>query len=376
MSSGLLDVGVATIFAREFLEAFIITGNYRTVIQKNERYTDEERNIRLKAVTKWALIASFVAILVVLAVAIPLGMLSQQLDKAVVEIIEGVSKVIAAVCILQFSVKIPVWLGVYEKVPLLPWRKTAVCILQFSVKIPVWLGVYEKVPLRPWRKKSPTVANDELDDKEGDVTLSEIRFNVSWNIWREIAECGVFLIPYFLGGNPTLIPLSALLGTAIAIVVGGLIYFANHKLENKVWLAVFMALVTGFLSIGLFVGGCHEFEEVWGETPKVWKIQNPNLSHKKLPMVILKPFGYSASRTILQMACFWSWTFLFVLLHGLKYRATKIYRKEKADLEAKFGKGDIEMANDSTRSDNTSSGPETPVKDGPKGTHIPLPDVN
>eukprot|EP00586_Coscinodiscus_wailesii_P005034 CAMPEP_0172486136 /NCGR_PEP_ID=MMETSP1066-20121228/14564_1 /TAXON_ID=671091 /ORGANISM="Coscinodiscus wailesii, Strain CCMP2513" /LENGTH=348 /DNA_ID=CAMNT_0013251893 /DNA_START=262 /DNA_END=1308 /DNA_ORIENTATION=+ len=348
MSSGLLDIGVATIFAREFLEAFIITGNYRTVIQKNERYTDEERNIRLKAVTKWALLASIGAIVVVLAVAIPLGMLSQQLDKAVVEIIEGVSKVIAAVCILQFS-----------------------------VKIPVWLGVYEKVPLRPWRKKSPTVGNDELDEKEGDVTLSEIRFNVSWNIWREIAECGVFLIPYFLGGNPTLIPLSALLGTAIAIVVGGLIYFANHKLENKVWLAVFMALVTGFLSIGLFVGGCHEFEEVWGETPKVWKIQDPNLSHKKLPMVILKPFGYSASRTILQMACFWSWTFLFVSLHGLKYRATKIYRKEKAALEEKFGsKGDIELAKDSTGSNNTLSVSGAPVKRDTGVINIPLPDSN
>lgn len=317
-SSTLLDVGVATIFAREFLEAFIITGNYRTVIQKNDKYTEEEKRERLRAVNKWALIASIVAIIVVLAVAIPLGVLSKQLDNRIVEIIEGVSKVVAAVCILQLSVKIPVWLGVYEKVPLLPCKK-----------------------------KSPLDGDDETDTG---VSLQEIRFNVSWNIWREIAECGVFLIPYFLGGKPVLIPLSALLGIAIAIVVGGLIYYANQRLTNKVWLAMFMSLVTGFLSIGLFVGGCHEFEEVWGETPKVWKIPSDAMSHKKLPMVILKPFGYSSSRTILQMACFWSWTILFFTLHGLKYRSSKIYREEKTAIAKQEGvkdveKGGIEMAN-------------------------------
>lgn len=336
MSSALLDIGVATIFAREFLEAFIITGNYRTVIQKNDNYTDEEKRIRLKAVTKWALIASFVAILVVLAVAIPLGVLSQQLDDKIADIIEGVSKVVAAVCILQLSVKIPVWLGVYEKVSMLPCKK-----------------------------KSPSGSNDE----KLDVSLGEIRFNVAWNIWREIAECGVFLIPYFLGGNPRSIPLSALLGIAIAIVLGGLIYFANHKLTNKVWLAAFMSLVTGFLSIGLFVGGCHEFEEVWGETPKVWKISDPAFSHKAFPMVILKPFGYSASRTVLQIACFWSWSFLLALCHGLKYRASKIYRKEKAELMA--GKGDIEMQDKGVEMAKTE---DSANFKSPESIHIPLPD--
>lgn len=336
-SQPLLDVAIATIFAREFLEAFIITGNYRTVIQKSDLYTPEEKRVRLRAVTYWAGIATFVAILVVLAVAIPLGILSKNLDEKVVEIIEGVSKVVAAVCILQLSVKIPVWLGVYEKVPILPCKKKS------------------------------------LEDKTEDhgVTLAEIRFNVSWNIWREVAECGVFLIPFFLGGNAIAIPLSALLGIVIAVVVGGAIYYANQRLTNKVWLAVFMSLVTGFLSIGLFVGGCHEFEEVWGETRKVWVIENPALSHKKLPMVVLKPFGYSASRTILQIACFWSWTFLFFLLHGLKYRASVIYRKEKAALEEKQRaldgvKGDIELAE--------SAGPNQISKSD--GTiEIPLPDV-
>jgi hypothetical protein len=33
------------------------------------------------------------------------------------------------------------------------------------------------------------------------VTLGEIRFNVAWNILREVAECGVFLIPFLLEGT-------------------------------------------------------------------------------------------------------------------------------------------------------------------------------
>lgn len=343
----LFDVAIATIFAREFLEGAIIIGNYRTVIKKSNSYeSEDERKRALREVTKWATIATIVAILVVLAIAIPLALLSKDLDESIVEIIEGVSKVVAAVCILQLSVKIPVWLNVYEKVSILPCKK-----------------------------KTPTLE----DDNEVPVSFSEIRFNVSWNLWREVAECGVFLIPFFLGGPKKAIPLSALAGIGISMVLGGLIYIANQKLTNKIWLAMFMSLVTGFLSIGLFVGGCHEFEEVWGETQKVWVIDDPTYSHKAFPFVLVKPFGYSASRTVLQIACFWSWTFLFFLLHGLKWRASRVYRTEKAALMQKADgvNGDIELAKQETgdvSSDENTEVEGTTSKDKSKGFMIPLPD--
>lgn len=109
---GIFDVAVATIFAREVLEGTIIIGQYRTVIKKCEDYEDEEsRNEALKAVNQSALLASLVAILIVLAIAIPLGVTSKDLDDRVVEVIEGVSKVVAAICILQLSTKVPKWLG-------------------------------------------------------------------------------------------------------------------------------------------------------------------------------------------------------------------------------------------------------------------------
>lgn len=310
----LFDMGVATIFAREFLEAAIIIGNYRTVVLKSKEWEGEKQQEAFSAIKKATIYAVLLAILVVLAVAIPLGVLSNELDGRVVEIIEGVSKVVAAICILQLSLKIPGWLGVYA------------------------------------RKKG---------EVEVGVTLKEIRFNVSWNIWREAAECGVFLIPYFLGGNPKSIPISALVGIIIALILGAGIYVGNQKLENKVGLAAFMSILTAQLATGLFVGGCHEFEEVWGETPKVWKIQNAFWSHKKLPMVILKPFGYSSSRTVLQIACFWSWTALTVGLHLWKIQKTKAIRAEEvAESDEKAKKDEVAL--------DTGSSSESDVETGEK----------
>jgi high-affinity iron transporter len=284
----LFNVAIATIFAREFLEGAIIIGNYRTVINKNEDWDEETKKGALKNVTYSASIASAVAIVVVLALAIPLGVLSKELNEKTIEIIEGVSKVVASICILQLSVKIPVWLKIYWKVSIFPWKNKEI--------------------------KRP--------DQEM-LTLGEIRFNVAWNIWREVAECGVFLIPFFLGTGAKAIPLSALVGIAVALVLGLGMYVANHRMKSKGRLAFFMSGLTLFLAIGLFVGGCHEFEEVWGETKKVWTIDNPNMSHKEFPMVIFKPFGYSSSRTVLQITTFWCFLALGLGYHYLKYRATK-----------------------------------------------------
>jgi len=47
----LFDVAIATIFAREFLEGFVIIGNYRTVIQRRSDWDEDTKNQALKAVT-------------------------------------------------------------------------------------------------------------------------------------------------------------------------------------------------------------------------------------------------------------------------------------------------------------------------------------
>jgi high-affinity iron transporter len=297
----LFDVAVCTIFAREFMEGAIIIGEFRTVIQKSEVPADENapsKESLMRAVNIWAAIAAAVAVLVVLIVAIPLAVMSRELNDKTVELIEGISKLVAAICILQFSLKIPKWLGFYK-----------------SMKA---------------GKVSETF----------DLTMNAVRFNVAWNIWREVAECGVFLLPFFLNKEGLgAIPLSALIGIVVGLSVGFFVYWANRQMKQKIYVAIFVTLVLVFLSAGLFVGGCHEFEEVFGETKDVWKIHGNFWNHKKLPMAIFKPFGYSSSRTVLQITSFWCFLALAAGLHGWKMMQTKKINEsiEANQAEAKLG---------------------------------------
>jgi hypothetical protein len=78
-------------------------------------------------------------------------------------------------------------------------------------------------------------------------------------------------------------------------------------------------------------------------------------------MVILKPFGYSSSRTVLQMTTFWCFLALGLGFHYLKYSATKIaktkYYAENPEGEPDVVK-DIEAADptlDVAKSDEASS---------------------
>jgi high-affinity iron transporter len=344
-NEAVFNVAIATIFAREVLEGAIIIGQYRTVIIKSDHWNDEFKQQALKTCTHSALFATFVAILVIIAVAIPLGILSQDLPDRTIELIEGTSKIVAAICILQLSLKMPFWLGLYEKVPLLPKKR-----------VMMWCsGSYQ----------------DKSSEKDVGLTLKEIRFNVAWNIWREVAECGIFLIPFFLGTGASAIPLSALVGIAISVVLGAGIYIANNKMESKFWLAVLMAGLTLFLSVGLFVGGCHEFEEALGETRNVWTAENQFWSSKQLPMVILKPFGYSSSRSVLQITSFWLWLAFGVLCHTIKFHKTKGVRKERAAAEAledeqdKLEKGEEEPTDVNGSDGETSSRPESEEEEAP-----------
>lgn len=263
--------------------------------------TEDRKVEALKAVRLAATVATAFVVLVVIAVAIPLAILSNELDEKVVEIIEGISKVVAAVCIIQLSVKIPVFLGTYKKVSILPWKK------------------YE-----PKAAKSL----DDLNNKE-------IYFNVGWNLWREVAECGVFLLPFFLeNSNLKAIPISAVVGFAVGIGLGLGIYIANHHMKQKFWLCFCMAGLTLFLAVGLFTGGMHEFEEVWGETKTVWEISNDFFSHKDFPFVLLKPFGWSSKRTVLQICSFWCSLAVGLSYHYLKWRASKKVREMYPDEES------------------------------------------
>lgn len=125
------------------------------------------------------------------------------------------------------------------------------------------------------------------------------------------------------GTGAKAIPLSAIVGIAISGVLGMLIYIGNNRMKNKGWLVFLMSSLTLFLSVGMFVGSCSEFELLWGQTPYVWYIHNPAVSDNRFPFVLLVPFGWSSDRTVLQICSFWFWLSLGCLLHLIKLRRTR-----------------------------------------------------
>jgi high-affinity iron transporter len=292
-SKALLDFAVITIFARETLEGGIIIGEYRTVIMRTKwENSPITKKIALRAVTTSALLAALVAVVVCAAIAIPLAILSKDFDPDTAKIIEGVSKIVAAICLLQLSLKMPKFFGLY----------------------------YSKAQVK---KIDEGEILDETMDSQG-MSLQSIRFNVAWNIWREVAECGVFLIPFFLTGEGIIaIPLSAVVGFLIGGIVCVLIYYANHYFRSTKALTIFTVALFLILSTGLFTGGCHNFEKVYGYTPTVYVIEGDFWSIDRLPMTIFKPFGFSDTRTVLQICCFWTWLFFGLILHYLKFKKCK-----------------------------------------------------
>jgi len=115
MASNLLDFAVTTIFAREVLEGSIIIGQYRTIILRGSHTLAPgvSQDDALSEITIATMGATALALFVIACVAVPLGILSHELDTTTTYIIEGVSKIVAGISLLQLSLKIPKMLEIY-----------------------------------------------------------------------------------------------------------------------------------------------------------------------------------------------------------------------------------------------------------------------
>ena len=137
-----------------------------------------------------------------------------------------------------------------------------------------------------------------------------------------VAECGVFLIPFFLAGDELqAIPLSAVIGAIVGSLMGWAIYVANQRFVDKRALALLVCTLLLVSSAGLFTGGAHNIEVETTSTRTVWTLHGDFWSIDRLPMTVFKPFGYNDSRTVLEICTYWSWLALGVLLHIRKYRS-------------------------------------------------------
>ena len=327
-SQQLIDAAILTVFAREILEGSIIIAEYRTIAQIGgnlEPGLSKEKALR--AITVSSLCASTLAVVVIFAVAVPLGLLSKDFDTTTSEIIEGVSKIVASVCMLQLSLKLPKWLGFYgPRKGALKTKKLQDEPKATSETSPVAMENDPELLEQGGGVDEEQGYETATDSSEADtadyLTLRSIRFNIAWNIWREVAECGVFLIPSFLAGDLIASPLSAFIGIIIGGGLGYGIYYTNQRLQaKKMGFSIFVILLVSFLSAGLITDGVHNLENETVPTRQVWAIPTPSFwDDQKIPMTFLEPFGYSSSRSVLQIVIFWSWLALLGLLHFLNYK--------------------------------------------------------
>jgi len=148
MSPNLVDFAVTTIFAREVLEGAIIIGQYRTIILRggDALAPGVTQKDALSEITVATMGATAFALFVIACVATPLAILSHELDTTAASIIEGVSKVVAGISLLQLSLKIPKMLEIYGS-----------C-----------------------KKRRIHDEGDESISSETGLTLKNIRFNVAW----------------------------------------------------------------------------------------------------------------------------------------------------------------------------------------------------
>lgn len=335
----LLNFAVITIFAREVLEGGIIIGEYRTAILRSKNWNNPEMTQQeaLREITISALAAGAFALVLCFAIAIPLAVLSRDFDQTVAMVIEGVSKIVAGVCILGLSLKMPKFFGLY----------------------------YSKSQMRQLKEDPSSLDQADLDDQSHGLTRRSIRFNVAWNIWREVAECGVFLIPFFLSGDEIkAIPLSAVVGCFVGGIVCIGIYQANKRMKSTVGLTVFTVGLLVLLSTGLFSGGWYKFEMAFGYTPTVWELDGDFWSVDRLPMTIFKPFGYSDKRTVLQMVMFWVWLFFSLFLHWRKYKLCRKPPRDESITDCKESDGESPTEDKTNEEQQSSFDEEMGENDG------------
>jgi hypothetical protein len=234
----LFDFAVITIFAREFLEGSIILGEYRTIIQRGgqdmlEDGVTQARALRAINMAAWVAIAT--ALVMIAAIAIPLWALSRNFDDSTSKIIEGISKMVAGVCLLQLSLKLPKFLGVYgsTKHAKASPKGTRVCKHKDTDGTAVSRSPSSDVAENEGDAKTQagntqvtlsTVENPEDASRQSQLpselkapadesireeigtklSLRNMRFNVAWNIWREgtyIEYNSISLFPLGLLGS-------------------------------------------------------------------------------------------------------------------------------------------------------------------------------
>ncbi len=248
-----------------------------------------------------AAFAVLLAFATMAAILIPLHYLQQPVAIGgwqAIEVVEGISKLVASASLLRLSLRLPGWLGVGAN------------------------------------PASATTSHGEL------------AFQVAWNVWRQTCEVGVYLVPIFLRYPFTdhilTIPLSSLAGVGIGVGIGLVVhallrFLARRELPRAQ--AALACVLSGWLSCGLFSRAMHDFERAVAvsypthlPTATLFRLPGCNgaatpgcayphgyrgmlWSETAFPMCLIVPIGYAHGPTIVQLASFWACFLVHALLH-------------------------------------------------------------
>ena len=295
--ASLWAVPVAAVCARESVEAAIIAFTLLALALKAKTPVVQRTGKTVLLSIAGAIVLGIVTIT---AIAAPLYYLNEPIHThgfQAIELTEGISKLISAILMFRISVEVPKILG---------------------------MGPFANF-------------------KTGAISRCEISTNIVLNVWREVCEIGLFLLPAFLGDQSRVllreIPLSALAGVAIGTAIGALVYAAIRMLKSTRVVAFVTIVITGWLACGLFHGAVTEFESALGGI----RVNGTLLPNNTFPtediffmpgcadvlakncttwdpnewMSLLVPFGYSPSPSLAELASFWAVVLVLVVTHTL-----------------------------------------------------------
>ncbi|WOG29707.1 hypothetical protein [Endozoicomonas sp. 8E] len=165
-----------------------------------------------------------------------------------------------------------------------------------------------------------------------ELLLSGLLINVISNTFRQTGEGSLATLPLVLDKKYEAICMSLI---PLGIIATKLIPF-NPETESTC-LRTFSWFVIASLGAGLFSDAWHEFEKIAGESRTLWDIGKnlivgngyEILSHEKLPMSVIAPFGYRPDPTIITVTTglsfftFVSLASLYHFLHRAKSRDTR-----------------------------------------------------
>jgi hypothetical protein len=255
----LVSTAIIAIFVWLVPHLSLEIAEYRLSLLKSSAWNKSSGKLDegLRTILKNAVIAITVGVLTIAITATLIGLSTRNLDTRMVSVVSGLSRFMASTVCFFISFKIPKWLGVYHS---------------------------ERI---------------EYGEPVGKTT-TVLGFNVRWSLFSHFFQVYFYLLPFYCGVHPATIPISAVVGCIVGIVLGKITYWGRTRFKKKkLLIAIAFAAGLSILSAAAMAQGVYFVQTVWKRT-------DPTMSY---------------------MALFWtvfvSWLAIEAIVHVALWRISK-----------------------------------------------------